>query len=93
MTPKQIRDALTETSDYAKQMGRPNRYRFVLSPGTIIDSDACTMEGGVLRVIDTNQSILFIDPLSVILIANALLPPPAEAQIDVQGGELDIPRQ
>ena len=44
------------------------------------------MEGGVLRVIDMNQSILFLDPQAVVLIANALLP--VEAQIDVQAGEL-----
>ena len=88
MTPKQIRDALTDTSEYANATGRPDRFRIMLTSGTIIDSDAVAMESGILRCIDANRSIIYIDPPAVILIANALMPAPDEAEIAVQAGEL-----
>ncbi len=88
MTPKQIIEALRNGSEVARQSGRPDRHRIMLSSGTIIDSAEAAMMGGVLVLIDMNKSVLYIDPIHVILIANALAPAPDSAEIEVQAGEL-----
>lgn len=92
MTPKQINDALTIGADYAAKTGRPARHRIMLSNSAVIDTDAAEVQGGSVRLIDTNGAIVFIDCPAVVLIANGLNVPES-AEFEVQGGELDIPKQ
>lgn len=90
MTPTQFKNALRTGSAYAKEHGRPDRNRIVLSPGTIIDAVEVDFQDQLCRVIDMNGAIVLIDVEAVIVVANGLAAPDA-VEIDVQGGELDVP--
>lgn len=86
MTPKQVRDAMSQTSQFAKDCNRPDRFRFMLTSSAIIDSEAAIVEDGMLKCVDANGAIIHIDPQHIMLVANALAPAPES--IDVQAGEL-----
>lgn len=89
MTPSQIRRAISNAQEHAADLGRSDVLRFVLLPGTVIDSRNAMIDDGMLQLVDMNGALLTIDAHAVILIAGGLAPAPDEAQIDVQQGTLD----
>ena len=88
MTPAQINNALDFANEHALKSQRSTVVRVVTAWGTILDAPAADRLHGMLRIIDMNGALVFMDPHCIGIIAGGLAPLPDSAEIDIQEGEL-----